>query len=97
MIFASDFCCMHYRGFGIIHDDIRCAGGETIVERATRRYLNGCSTRRQKEEAMAPKLERYGTDPKGMAFFDTGGRDIIDCDAIRSRQIRKQKPMAGQS
>ena len=23
------------------------------------------------------KLERYGTDPKGIAFFDTGGRYII--------------------
>jgi len=30
------------------------------------------------------KLERYGTNPKGIAFFDGGGRYIIT-DAIRSR------------
>jgi len=32
------------------------------------------------------KLERYGATPKGIAFFDDGGRYIIT-DAIRSHQI----------
>src|SRR4051794_5756285 len=38
--FASDFYRMHYRGFWIIHDDIRCARPETILERATGWYLD---------------------------------------------------------
>jgi hypothetical protein len=30
---------MHYRGFWIVHDDIRCARPKTIVERATGWHL----------------------------------------------------------
>jgi hypothetical protein len=40
------------------------------------------------------KLERYGTNPKGIAFR-YGWAVHHHCDAIRSSQIRKQRALAG--
>ena len=31
----------------------------------------------EQKKAYGTKIERYGTDSKGIAFFDTGGRYII--------------------
>jgi Lipocalin-like domain len=48
----------------------------------------------EQKEGDGTKVERYGTSPKGIAFFDAGGRYIITV-MRSSRQIRQQCLMAG--
>jgi Lipocalin-like domain len=83
--FASDFCRMQHRGFCIVHDDIRCAWPETIDERATGWCLDSALVGAEKK-GDGTKIERYGTSPKGIAFFDAGGRYIIT--AMRSDRAK---------
>ena len=49
----------------------------------------------EQKGADGTKVERYGTSPKGIAFFDAGRAIHHHRVAIRSRQIREQCPMAG--
>jgi hypothetical protein len=80
--FASDFCRMHHRGSWIIHDDIRCARQKQSLKEQLVGTWTLLSWEQKKGDGT--KLERYGINPKGIAFFDGGGRYIIT-DAIRSR------------
>ena len=66
---------MHCRGFWIVPDDIRCARPETNVERAAGWNLDVAFVGAEKGDGTT--VERYGTSPKGIAFFDAGGRYII--------------------
>jgi hypothetical protein len=66
---------MRYRGFWIVHGDIRRARPATIVERATGWYLDVAFVGAEKNDGS--KVERYGISPKGIAFFDAVGRYII--------------------
>jgi hypothetical protein len=59
----------------IVHDGFRCVRPETIVERATGWHLDTAFVEQRKGDGT--KVERYGTSPKGIAFFDAVGRYII--------------------
>ena len=64
---------MRHCGFWIVHDDIRRAGPD-IVQRAIGGHLDAALVG---TEERGTKVERYGTSPRGIAFFDAGGRYII--------------------
>src|ERR1700737_2780689 len=71
--FASNFRRMRYCGFWIVHDDIRRVGSEAIVN--IRDQLVGTWTLLSWEQKKGDGTKRAA--PKGIAFFDAGGRYVI--------------------
>ena len=62
----------HYRGFWIVHEQLLITARP---EKSLKDQLVGtCDTALvEQRKADGSKVERYGTSPKGIAFFDAGG------------------------
>ena len=73
--FASDICRMRYRGFRSSMMTFDAHGQKQSLNEQLVGTWTLLSWEQKKGDGT--KVERYGTSPKGIAFFDAGGRYII--------------------